>query len=88
MLDHRLIVGALELHALRAEVAKLREAKQTGEARAKDVRKAVPKVQKPGRAKPGSRGARVRRDNITKLRARAAKSGKVEDAAKVIENLM
>lgn len=89
VLDHRLIVAALELNALRTEVAELREAKEKGTAAAKDVRKQVPKVTKPGKSKTGGkRGVRAKRNNISRLRTRAQKSGSVGDAALVIENLI
>lgn len=84
--DHRLVLGALELHDLRAEVAELRELKKQAETTAKRVKKDIPKLQKPGKQRRA--GAGVKRDNLARLKDRAAKSGSVGDAAKVIEQLI
>ena len=85
VMDHRLIVGALELADLRAEVAELRELRDTAKNTVKRVKKDVPKLTKPGK---GANRKPIRRDNLAKLRERARKSGKVDDAAKVIEQLI
>ena len=85
VMDHRLIAGAVELAQLRKEVAGLKKLQESAKDTVKRVKKDVPKLQKPGKA----RGTKpVRRDNLAKLRQRAAKSGRVEDAAKVIEQLL
>ena len=84
--DHRLVLGALELSDLRAEVAELRELKKQAETTAKRVKKDIPKLQKPGKQRRA--GAGVKRDNLARLKDRAAKSGSVGDAAKVIEQLI
>lgn len=85
VMDHRLIAGALELARLRKENAELRELKSSAQDAVRRVKKEVPKLQKPGKAR--SR-VPVRRDNLVKLRERAAKSGRLDDAAKVIEHLL
>ena len=85
VMDHRLIAGAVELAQLRKEVAELKELQKSAKDTVKRVKKDVPKLQKPGKA----RGTKpVRRDNLAKLRQRAQKTGRVEDAAKVIEQLL
>ena len=85
IMDHRLVVGAIELAELRKEVAELRKLKESAQNTVKRVKKEVPKLQKPGKAR-SSRP--VKRDNVAKLRERAKKSGRVEDAAKVIEQFL
>ena len=85
--DHRLLVGALELAALRAEVAELRELKAKAKDTVKRVKKTVPKFQKPGKQKANA-GVRARRDTMSKLRNKAKKSGSVQDAAAVIEQYL
>lgn len=87
VLDHRMIKGALELAALRKEVAELRELKTKATETVKRVRKEVPKLQKPGKQRMQG-GAKIKRDNLTRLRERARKSGSVKDAAKVIEQFI
>ena len=83
--DNRVIRGALELSALRLEVAELRLLKEQAGNTVKRVKKDIPKLTKPGkqRAKP-----RVGRDNVSRLRKRAQESGKVEDAARLIETMI
>jgi hypothetical protein len=83
--DHRVIRGALELKALRSEVAELRLLKEQAGDTIRRVKKDIPKLTKPGkqRGKP-----RVKRDNVSRLRERAKKTGKVEDAARLIEQLL
>ncbi len=83
--DHRVIRGALELKALRSEVAELRLLKEQAGDTVKRVKKDIPKLTKPGkqRTKP-----RVGRDNVSRLRKRAQESGKVEDAARLIETMI
>lgn len=87
--DSRLVRGALELGTLRARVAELEaQAERAGET-AKRVKKSVPKLQKPGKqVSPQARGNRMRRDNVKRLQGRLRKSGKVEDAAAVIETML
>lgn len=83
--DHRVIRGALELKALRSEVAELRLLKEQAGDTVKRVKKDIPRLTKPGkqRGKP-----RVNRDNVSRLRKRAQDSGKVEDAARLIETMI
>jgi hypothetical protein len=83
--DHRMIVGALELHRLREENAALRAQKDQAEQSVRRVKKKVAPMQKPGKRRTGGG---VKRDQLSSLRKRAAKSGSVGDAAKVIEHLM
>lgn len=85
VMDHRLIAGAVELAQLRKEVADLRKLQDSAKDTVKRVKKDVPKLTKPGKARSAKP---VRRNNLVKLRERAAKSGRVEDAAKVIEQLL
>ncbi len=85
--DHRVIVGALEMHRLRAENAELRAQKEKATETVRRVRKNVTPMAKPGKRQAKS-GQAVQRDNLAKLRARAAKTGRVEDAAKVIEQFL
>lgn len=87
IMDHRLVLGVLELADLRKEVAELRDLKQRAGDTVKRVKKDIPKIQKPGKQRRTSNAA-LQRDNLAKLRGRAAKSGRVEDAAKVIEQLI
>ena len=85
--DHRLVLGALELASLRHEVETLRAEKAAATDATKRVKKDVPKLQKPGKRNVKSK-ARVRRDNVQRLKNRAAKSGSVGDAAAVIETMI
>ena len=85
VMDHRLIAGAIELARLRKENAELQQLRESAKDTVKRVKKEVPKLQKPGKARSANP---VRRDNVAKLRERARKTGKVEDAAKVIEQLL
>lgn len=85
--DNRLVRGALELAALRAKVAELEKAQTTAQETVKRVKKEVPKLQKPGRSLR-NRGKGIDRDRAGKLNKRLRQSGKVEDAALVIENMM
>jgi len=87
VMDHRLILGVLELANLRKEVASLRELKKQAGETVKRVKKDIPKLQKPGKQRL-SNPKGLQRDNISRLRTRAQKSGRVEDAAKVIEQLI
>lgn len=84
--DHRLIVGVLELAQLREEVADLREMKRQAEDTTKRIKKDIPKLTKPGKQRRKPTG--IKRDNIAKLKRKAAESGSVKDAAKVIENFI
>ena len=84
--DHRVVMGALELAALRAENKTLREEKAKARDTVKRVKKDVPKLTKPGKQqmkKPG-----IRRDNVQRLKDRARKSGSLDDAARVIEQMI
>lgn len=85
--DHRLILGVLELAAARSELTELRKLKSDAANTVKRVKKDIPKLQKPGKQRRVSKQA-VKRDNLTKLRNRAKKSGNVRDAAQVIEQLI
>jgi hypothetical protein len=85
LMDHRLIVGALELAQLRKENAELKQLKESAQNTVKRVKKEVPKLQKPGKSRTAKP---VRKDNVAKLRERARKTGRVEDAAKVIEQFL
>jgi hypothetical protein len=87
VIDHRLVIGALELHRLREENAALRKLKEEGERAAKKLKTDLPKANKPGRQQQ-NRGVRVTKDRMNRLRQRAKKSGSVDDAAAVIENMM
>jgi len=85
--DHRLVLGALELATLRAENKQLREEKSKARDTVKRVKKDVPKLTKPGKQQlRGTKG--VKRDNVTRLKERARKSGSVDDAARVIETML
>ena len=85
--DHRLVLGALELAALRSEVATLKGEKTKAADAVKRIKKEVPKLQKPGKRKLQSKKG-IKRDNVQRLKDRARKSGTVDDAAKVIETMM
>jgi len=85
--DHRVVMGALELDTLRKENAKLKADKESAITAARKVKKTVPKITKPGKQiRGGKRG--VSRDNISRLQGNLRKSGRTEDAAKVIEQLI
>lgn len=84
--DHRLILATLELAALRQEVTDLRAQKSDAAEKVKQVKKDVPKLTKPG--KKSSRPKAVKRDNVSRLRDRAKKSGNLRDAAAAIEHLI
>ncbi len=84
--DHRMVLGALELANLRAEVQELRALKTQAEQTAKRVKKEIPKLQKPGKQRVQAKG--LNRDNLSRLKDRARKSGSIDDAAKVIEQLI
>jgi len=83
--DHRVIKGAIELSGLRSEVAELRLLKEQAGDTVKRVKKDIPRLTKPGkqRGKP-----RIKRDNVTSLRDKARKSGKLGDAARLIETMI
>lgn len=85
ILDHRLVKAAVELHDLREEVTKLREMKKSADKTAKKITNTLPKMTKPG--KQQTAGVKISRDKLTRLRNRAKKSGRVEDAAAVIEHM-
>ena len=85
--DHRLIFAALEMNTLREKVAAL-EAEQAKAADAvKRVKKTVPRLVKSGKGKATSQAA-IQRNTVQKLKGRLKKSGKLDDAAQVIEQLM
>jgi hypothetical protein len=85
--DHRLVMGALELAALRSEVQTLRAEKSKARDTVKRVKKDVPKLTKPGKQQlRGTKG--IKRDNVSRLKERAKKSGSVDDAARVIEQMI
>ncbi len=84
--DHRLVIGALELSKARKELAELRALKEQAENTTRRVKKDIPKLTKPGKQRRA--GAGVKRDNLSRLKNRAQKSGSVQDAAKVIEQLI
>lgn len=84
--DHRVIQGALELAALRVEVAELRQLKGDAANVVKRVKKDVPKLARPGKQKNAAKG--IKRTNVQRLKARARKSGKIDDAARVIETMI
>ena len=87
--DSRLVLGALELGTLRTRVAELEaQVTKAGET-AKRVKKDIPKIQKPGKQiSPQAKGRRLQRDNVKRLQGRLRKTGKVEDAAAVIETML
>lgn len=85
IIDHRMILGALELADLRQEVAELRKLKEEAENTAKRIKKDVPKLTRPGKQERKPVGDALNRQNVVRLRKRAKKSGSVEDAAAVIE---
>lgn len=87
--DHRLVLAALELHNLRNEVHQLRSEKETAQNTVKRVKQDIPQLQKPGKQRSVSQNtAALKRENVSKLKQRAAKSGRVEDAALVIEQMI
>ncbi len=86
--DSRLVMGALELAALRARVADLEGQQTRATETAKRVKKEIPKLTKPGKATSPGSGARLARDNVRKLQTRLRKSGSVDDAAALIETMI
>jgi hypothetical protein len=84
--DHRMVMGALELANARTELTELRALKKQAEDTTRRVKKDIPKLSKPGKQR--RKGAGIKRDNLTRLRQRAQKSGSIDDAAKVIEQLI
>ena len=85
--DHRLVLAALEMNDLRSEVEALRAEKVKATDTAKRVKKNIPEMQRPGKKKTAN-AANMRRDNISNLSKRLKNSGRIEDAAKVIEQLI
>ena len=86
--DSRLVRGVLELHSLRNEVRDLRAQKADAQDTAKRIKRDVPKMQKPGKqVSRQARGKKLDRTRANQLRGRLKKSGKVEDAAAVIESM-
>ena len=87
--DSRLVLGALELAALRARVTELEGQSNRAAETAKRVKQDIPKLQKPGKhISPGARGKKIARDNVRRLKGRLAKSGSVDDAAALIETML
>jgi hypothetical protein len=87
--DSRLVRGALELGALRKRVADYEAREVKAADTAKRVKKSIPKLVRPGKhVSPGAKGKRLQRDNVKRLQTRLRKSGRVEDAAAVIETMM
>ena len=85
--DHRLVMASLELAALRNTVATLEAEKAKATDAVKRVKKEIPKLQKPSKQRSASPQG-IQRDQLSRLQKRAAKSGRVEDAAAVIEQMM
>jgi len=86
--DHRLVLGALELATLRQEVQTLRAEKAKARDTVKRVKKDVPKLTKPGKQQQMQGKKGIRRDNVSRLKERARKSGSIDDAARVIEHMI
>jgi hypothetical protein len=84
--DSRLIVGALELHALRAENAALKADKAKAADAVKRIKKDVPLRVRPGAQSGGKLVAGAKQ--LSKLRANLNKTRSVGDAAKLIERLI
>lgn len=85
--DPRTILGALELATLREKVAQYEKQIDDAKKATHKVKQTVPKTVKPGKTKRIGK-KQIDQDNLARLSARAKKSGKLEDAAKVIENLL
>lgn len=85
--DPRIVTAALELHSLRSENAKLKEEQTKATDAVKRVKKATPRFVKSGKGKARSKSA-IKRSEVQRLQGRLSKSGKVEDAAKVIEHFI
>lgn len=85
--DHRVVLGVLELHALREENKLLREEKAKAKDTVKRIKKDVPKLTKPGKQRLQSKQG-IERNRIQKLKDRARQSGSVEDAAAIIETMI
>jgi hypothetical protein len=83
--DHRLVLAAVELGALRTEVETLRAEKSRAKDTVKRVTKEIPRLVKSGKRQDTTRP--IQRNNVAKLKARAKKSGSLDDAAAVIENM-
>lgn len=85
--DHRLVLGALELHKLREENTALKAEKDKAITAAKRVKQTVPHFTKPGKGRSGNK-AGVKRDKLARLQGNLKKSGNMRDAAMVIEQLI
>ena len=85
--DHRVVLGVLELNALREEVKQLRDEKSKAANTVKRIKKDVPKLTKPGKQRLQTKQG-INRNRINKLRERARKSGSVKDAAALIETML
>ena len=86
--DHRLVLGAIELANLRDEVAMLRQEKSQAKDAVKRVTKSIPKLQRPGKqTAPQTQRRTIQRDQLAKAKNRAKKSGNLQDAASVIEQM-
>jgi hypothetical protein len=89
ILDSRQICAALELGALRTRNAELEAIQTKATETVQRIKKTIPKLQKPGKQlSPGGRSKSLSRDKVQKLRTRLRKSGKLDDAAAVIETMM
>lgn len=88
IMDHRLVLGAVELNELRAEVHQLRSEKERAKQTVKTVKQDIPTLQKPGKHRAARGQAAIQRDNVKKLKENLAKSNRLEDAALVIEQMI
>lgn len=88
IIDHRTILAVLEMGELRQKVAAYEAEIARANKTVQNVKKTVPQLQQPGKQRSNKSNAALRRDNVAKLKSRAAKSGTVQDAAAVIENMI
>lgn len=88
IIDHRTILAVLEMGELRNKVAAYEAEMARANKTVQNVKKTIPQLQKPGKQRSGKSSAALQRDNVAKLKSRAAKSGTVQDAAAVIENMI
>ena len=79
MVDHRLIKGALEMHALRDEVQTLKSRLAKGEKAAAKVKREVPKMVKPGAKKTLSVGSAA----LDKARAAVKRNPSIRNQAEL-----
>ena len=91
--DHRTIMAALEIKALREKVAAFEAEQGAAKKTAKRVKEQVPNAPRPGKRAANGR-VRVQRDRLSQAKKRLAKSAKtggrsnLGDAASVIEQLI